>query len=494
MSMYKPQDVELLVKNWDSIMENVEQQKYKLLEPTFEEMMEIHEIILDFLRKNKRKLYGGYALNLLVKMKNPNDAIYKPNKIPDIDFYSFDPMTDLIKLCNILQEKKFKYVVGREALHQETYSISVNQITYCDISYVPKMIYDRMPFIIEQGLTLIHPHFMMIDYLRMMTDPLISYWRFDNDLKSFRRYVLLQKHYPFPTNTGPVENFKLSSSVNSALSTIFKFVCNNKTVMVIGFYAYNYFAMTAKMKGVDTVSIPYFEMISTDYRNDALSLIDKLKLNVTINKDGINHTEYYPFFQFTGHSVDIYLENEIIARIYNNNNKCIPYLEVPAYDFIENVPTKNVIRLGTYSVVILYGLITIMKARTNKDDYTKNLYYSIVSQLINMRNYYLEKTKKTFLDDTVFKEFVVNCMGDAISPDRQRKLLIESRKRKNKKYTFIYEPADGLKEPESKYIFANSSGNYINNPRNLKLAAEPVEIDIEGDFDEAAGGKSQNPS
>jgi hypothetical protein len=497
MSLYKPKDVELLLEKWDSIMSDVEQQKLKLLEPTLEEMKEVHAIILSFLKTTKRKLYGGFALNLLVKSQNENDAIYKPDKIPDIDFYSPEPLIDLIKLCNILHEKGYKSVVGREAMHQETYSISVNYCTYCDISYVPRAIYDRMPFKEENGLMVIHPHFMIIDYLRMMTDPLISYWRFENDLKTFKRYVLLQKYFPFPTNTAPVDISGSTPELDSVLVTIFKFICDRKSVVVLGFYAYNYFLKESTMlennkrDDIKILPIPYFEMVSAHYRDDCLELLELLKSNITINKDLINHTEYYPFFQFTGHSVDIYLGDDLIARVYNNNNKCVPYIDVPAIDFSDEKLkplTDTKVRLGTFPFVMLYGMITIMKARTNKDNGTKDLYYNLVSHLIEMRNVYFMKTKKTFLDDSVFKEFVVNCVGDTMQPDRQRKLLIESRKKQNKRYTFIYEPADGIKEPESNYVFANSSGNFINNPRNLRLSADVKDSVVE-DYDDEAEKK-----
>jgi hypothetical protein len=145
---------------------------------------------------------------------------------------------------------------------------------------------------------------------------------------------------------------------------------------------------------------------------------------------------------------------------------------------------KYTIRMGTFPVTLLYGLISIMRARTTENAHDKNLYYQVVGNLLEARNFYFEKYNKNYLDDTPFREFVVKCIGETIQPDRQRRLLIESRKKKNKRYTFTYEPADGVKEPSTNYEFANSSGNPINNPKNLRLAEKFHEDDPEGDFDD----------
>jgi hypothetical protein len=495
MALYKQGDIELLANKWDDIINDVEQQRFMLLEPTLDEMKEVHAIILEFIKLMKRKIYGGFCLNILVKDKNPKDAIYKTTKIPDIDFYTPEPIVDLMRLANILYEKGYKAVVGREAMHQETYSLSVNYVTYCDLSYVPRNIYNKMPFKEIDGLTLIHPHFMFIDYLRMMTDPLISYWRFEGDLKSYKRFFMLQKHYPFPSSKNTIKIKEGTPTIQTALDMVFQFLISRESIVVTGLYAYNYYLYESKILDskkdgdISLITIPYFEFISSEFRTDFFRLMDHLKSNVVIPQDKLIHKEFYPFFQFTGHSVEIYLDKKLICRIYNNNKKCVPFLDLPAIKFnaVANTVEKHkkyTIRMGTFPTVLLYSLISIMRARTTDNNTDKDLYYSVMANLTDARNYFFTKYNKNFLDDTPFREFVVNCVGETIQPDRQRRLLIESRKKKNKRYTFTYEPADGIKEPITTYEFANSSGNPINNPKNLKLTEIFHEDDPEGDFDD----------
>lgn len=491
-NLYQLSDIDLLLKNWNSIMEDVEKQKLINSEPTLEEMKEVHEIVLEFVRVNNRKMYGGYALNTLIKNINPDDAIYKTDKVPDVDFYSPDPIVDLMKLCNILQKKGYKYIIGREALHKETYSISVNYVLYCDISYVPKNIYNRMPYKDIDGYKVIHPHFMIIDYLRMMSDPMTSYWRFDGDLKSFRRFYLLQKYFPLPTNTNPINITGSTADIEKMLNIVLTYIINKKTLLMTGFYAYDYMLNSSeilkdtKYKYFKLLNVPYYECISTNYVSDCLDLIALLKESNKMSPDDISHVEFYPFFQFTGHSVEIYYKNTIIARIYNNNKKCIPYKSENALLFNKLTVTKmdGTVRLGTFPVVLLYSLITIMKARTNNDTSEKDLYYTLSSHLIEMRNYYFKKNNKSFLDNTIFQEFIPYCAGESIDPQRERRLMIDHRKKNNKRAVFVYEPSSDLREPESNYVFANSSGNKINNPKNLKLEIKNITEDIELDNDE----------
>ena len=117
--------------------------KYKL-EPSLSEYKKVNKIIVDYIIKNNRIVYGGFGWNELIKDKNPDDAIYHKDLIeyPDIEFYSFEPIKDMIKLCDLLHESNFSYVLGEEANHHETYSLFVNNQNYADISYMPKILYE----------------------------------------------------------------------------------------------------------------------------------------------------------------------------------------------------------------------------------------------------------------------------------------------------------------------------------------------------------------
>ena len=67
------------------------------------------------------------------------------------------------------------------------------------------------------GLTLIHPHFMWIDYLRMLTEPINSWWRIE---KSYKRFFLLQKYYSYPINLSPIEIDQSNKDLKSVLQNV----------------------------------------------------------------------------------------------------------------------------------------------------------------------------------------------------------------------------------------------------------------------------------
>lgn len=468
MSLYTEYDVTLLKKHSDVIRGELEKIKNDRMEPSLEEQKKIQRLIKEYCIEKKRKLYGGYAWNLLIMNKNQADKIYTDDKVADIDIYSPDPLGDWYAICNLLHKNGFQYVLGEEAQHQETYSVKVNRIVFCDISYVPKNIYKKMPYIEINGLQCIHPSFATIDYLRMSSDPLVSYWRFfecGEDLKGFKRFYKLQKNYPLPYNDRSLDMPKQNNKIVNALDTIFKYLINKKSIIVTGFYAYNYFCQAS---GFDHVSIPFYEFISVNYREDALDLINLLKKE----HGNITYDEYNPFFQFTDYSVEIYLDNDIICKIYSNNKKCTPYQDLSVLNFNNNKPLKmsGKIRMGTYPIILQYFLIDAIKQRVNGDKNMEKFYYHVVSHCIQTRNLYLKTTGKTFLDDGIFREFVITCLGDSITPEKERMLLIEKRKKNKEPLVYRYDPKDGEKEAPKFSGFKNTSGNKISNPKNLKLS------------------------
>jgi hypothetical protein len=480
--LYKDTDYDLFGQNIDNILEEVKLKNFQVREPKEKEIREIMAIIVKYVKDNKRKIYGGYSMNMLLMDKDPKLAIYKESDIPDIDFYSPEPIVDLMKLCNILHEKGYKNVVGHEAQHKETYTIHVNTFgPYCDISYVPRNIYNKLPFKEIKGIYNIHPSFMTIDYLRMLSDPLDSFWRID---KGFKRFIKLTKTYPLPKIDKPL-NVSLDKSIDiKIMSDIENFIGDKESMIAIGFYTYNKFLeesgiMASNSKKYKLLNIPYYELISTNFKEDTNNMIDYLKSLYPEMNTKLKVVEHYPFFQFLGHGAYIYIGDVLIAIVYDYNNKCIPYIK------IKSKTNKN-ISIGTYTVTLMYALMTVMKVRTDGDDETKDLYHTLISHMIEMRNYYFDKTKKNIFAKSLFQDFLVECKGDTLSIKQESQQKIEMKKKQNKPYKFRYEPANGVKEPESNYVFANSSGNPINNPRNLKLSNsnETSEEDTEEDTEE----------
>jgi hypothetical protein len=98
-------------------------------------------------------------------------------------------------------------------------------------------------------------------------------------------------------------------------------------------------------------------------------------------------------------------------------------------------------------------------------------YQKMVSKLIDVKTEYLKLNKKNIFDDTLFREFTVNCIGSTIQPEREMLIRYESHREKNKRAYFQYDPSAKVKEAETTWLFGNYSGNIIINPKNLILSS-----------------------
>jgi hypothetical protein len=58
---------------------------------------------------------------------------------------------------------------------------------------------------------------------------------------------------------------------------------------------------------------------------------------------------------------------------------------------------------------------------------------------------------------------------------------MESRRKKNKKAYYMYDPEKDVKSADTTYNFSNMSGNEIKNPKNSKLKEykSPTELDLD---------------
>lgn len=473
MSIYKESDLELFADNINDIQKEVKRLTWDILEPRGDMKMEIVTKVIEYIKNKKRKIYGSYAHNKVIVAKNKNDNFLDELEVPDIDFYTPEPLKDLFGICNMFCKLGYNDINGKEAQHEETYKIFVNDIEACDISYVPTNIFNKIPYIEIEGINYVHPTWAMIDYFRILSDPLTS-WEIKLD-KRFKRLYLLQKHYPFKINNKPISiNLNNKDDIVLAKNKIFRFVLDRPTIIVTSLYNYNYYLyesqIAKKNNGYKYTDIVYYELISIDYKKDGYDLIELMKQSFGNN---FKYEEHYPFFQFTDFSARLYYKDILICVIYGNNKKCIPYHSVKAIYFEKDKAeeTAETIKIASFSVMFLYSLVNHMYYRANNDDKQKEFYLQLISQIIQIRNYYLEKNKKNIFNSGIFKDFVVGCVGETITAKKEFSDRIKENIKNKKPALFSYRPSSCDKEAPN-YIFSNSSGNKINNTKNYKLVKQ----------------------
>jgi len=459
--------------NIKKIIKKVALKRQQLVDPKKEEILAVYDIIKKFIIEKKRKIYGGYALNMLLKNKNIRDAIYDEEiDTPDIDFYSPDPLKDLKELCDLIYNAKFKYILGEEAQHAESYKIHVNFLTYCDITYMPANIFHKTKFMKIDDMNVIHPHFMMIDYFRAFTDPITSFRLLE---KMFPRYMNLEKSYPLPVIKKPLYlNDFDNKKIRSVMNMFFDKLSKMDNIIFTGFYIYNYYLHISKFKNYNFVNIPYFEVYSTQYINDGLDLIDLINDNKLEN---ITYEEHYPFFQFLDYFTIFYYndgKDKIpILYLYSNNKRCIPFKKVNCIKFIDNnvIEESHHIKLGCFDHNILHALITLVQLRVNNDEEFNDHIYTFISNIVAFKDYYNKNNKTNSYDENnIFEQFVTECHGKMMDPQRKQRLEISKRIKEKKPIKYRYNPEEN--KAMSTFVFVNSSGNPINNVKNLKLKQE----------------------
>src|ERR1700744_8372 len=102
MTLYTENEASLIKENLGDIIDKSVEKQNELLEPTMKEWKQVMEIIIDFIRRKKRMIYGGYALNKEIEKKNKKDSFYSELDRPDIEFYSYEPLQDLVELTDLL--------------------------------------------------------------------------------------------------------------------------------------------------------------------------------------------------------------------------------------------------------------------------------------------------------------------------------------------------------------------------------------------------------
>lgn len=481
---------------FSKIMKKINTKKLSEIEPTFDEFMQVQTVIIDYIKNKKRKVYGGYALDKLLTNINTKLAIYDDFDTPDIEFYTVDPMGDLVTLCDTLHDMGFKNVIGQEAKHRETYSIYVNFQLYCNITYMPANIYMNIRFYKINDLVMVHPWFMNIDFFKMFTDPFFSYWRLE---KHFDRYLKLQSTYPLP-NVDPqlIINGYDDENFNFLLKLLQNFLASSDTFVLTGFYTYNYYSAfnEVKLNITDsyTCQIPYLEAFTTNYVSDGLAIVDFYNQLPEHLKNKCSHLEFYPFGQFYGYNTVFYYDNSPLLYLFSNNNRCIPFKNVPLNVFDNqtldfNFINHKKINIASYDFNILHSLVMLLKIRVDKieDDWVPIL-YSHINGLVNFRNIYLNNSNKTIFDETIYQSFVIEHKGKVLSPEREKKLIIQFRKKLNKPLIFRYEP--GSSNKPGKYFFPNSSGNQIFSSNHSKLKIDNLNYNYVNDLENIESAES----
>lgn len=445
------EDGDLIKSKLRDIVKRAEIRNVRFAIPDFEERKKIRAIVIDYIKRRKRVIFGGTAIEKWVKKSNEKDSIYSSEVLGDIEFYSPQPLQDMYNICNILHRNKFKNIVGREAIHPETYSIFVENTAFCDISYMTDAIVrNNIPTTSFAGVRYTNPEFLINDMYRVFSNPLHDYpFRLE---KVYGRYLLLQKHYFNPMKKPTeckVSNF--DKETDEIRQFVFdKFVVGNKDVILSGTGAYEYYIQQSeypKNKGSPYKPEDFYDtvLIVDDIKPEALKILKLLN-----NKDDITIREYTKFFQFFDRKLTIFYKEKPVITLMKHNNICTPYHTMEH--------GSKFFQIASFDSLVQYTNAMMFRDKLNRDSY-----YCMFYWLFQVRNYYLSKNKLTGVEeDNLFSHFIIDCKWITKSAIYLR---MEQRKRRfnEKKGRAVYEyrPENKVVKdpPDKRYI--NASGNQI---------------------------------
>lgn len=151
------------------------------------------DIITKFLQRKGRVCYGGTAINAILPRSL---KFYDPQKdLPDYDFFTPNPESDIQEIVKDLQQAGFPDVVERVGIHEGTHKIMVNFVPVADISTLDPELYKVMyrRSIEKNGI-----HYADADILRMLMYLELSRPRgqVERWSKVYERLILLNEAFP----------------------------------------------------------------------------------------------------------------------------------------------------------------------------------------------------------------------------------------------------------------------------------------------------------
>lgn len=119
------------------------------------------EIVKDFIIEHNLIIYGGQAIDYAMRLKGK--FLYHDDIRPDFDCYSDDNVNLAYKLAKILADKNFGNISCIYGMHVQTMRVRVDFTSVCDISHIPKKIYEMIPTLNYNNMRIVHPYFQRID-------------------------------------------------------------------------------------------------------------------------------------------------------------------------------------------------------------------------------------------------------------------------------------------------------------------------------------------
>lgn len=362
--------------------------------PTIETMRKMNKIVEDYLKKTERIIYGGTAIDALLKAKGIilRDDV---SKLIDYDFYSPLYEVDSVAIANELFAKGYKYVRRVPAIHQYTFRVGAEFASefIADISYIPSEVYGKIPKVKIGDFYYIDPQFAKIDLYKSVTNPHTNVVRW---VKSYRRLVAMEKMYPIAKSK--LKELHVPDPINPKLQEAIKRAARNGTsLLATGIYAYNLYA--SLVPGIPLASgIAQYEFYAIDPFAEAKRIMTTLK---RAGFKSVSAKQYYSYLEIYPPKTVIYYQKQPIVSLYLIGENCLGVREIEK----TNVVNYHVLLMFLYGKYNVDGVI----GRSLK---IRELYAWLIQTLQEAFKEYNNAHGTTGLEpDNPFQVFQTDCLS-----------------------------------------------------------------------------------
>lgn len=288
--------------------------------PKLDTMRKMNRVVEDYLKKTKRIIYGGTAIDALLKAKGFS-VRKEGDALIDYDFYSPLYEVDTITIANELCEKGYKYVRRLSAIHPYTFRVGAEFATefIADVTYVPSKVYSKLPKINIGDYYYIDPQFAKIDLYKSVTNPHTNVVRW---VKSYKRLTAMENLYPIAK--GKLAAIHVPDSLTPKIQdTIKQFAKGSKNLLAIGAYAYNLY--TSLVPGSPSVNVQEYEFYTINPAAESKRLQQALK------KAGFKNVEckeFYDYMEIFPRKTTVFSQNAPAVSFYLIGENCIGVREI----------------------------------------------------------------------------------------------------------------------------------------------------------------------
>lgn len=408
-------------------------------------MLEIYDILEDFLRRKGLLCYGGLALNNILPKKS---RFYEEYEMPDYDVYSTNPPKYLNEIADIFYKRGYtNCYAASNPIHIGSYKLFINYIGILDVTHLPTILYSKLfeERILSNGISYTPVNFLRRSVYNELSNPEGDISRFD---KVFSRLSLVDKHYHIPVpNPAHTSDFSVLNIPEAAYNCLTKSIIQYGGVF-FGGYAISLYSKYLH-KEIGSFVNKHKQLIYA-FADDPKLVIDLITDNCAKLNIKISHVKHDAISDVVGVHYEIVMDDKPCGVVYTPIG-CHSYNIIRRDNQYVNIAT-------IYTILHMYYSFIYIDA-----PYYNHNYLSCMTQCL----YHIKKPSSG--SHIILKSFPVSCYGS----QHTREEIFAERSELFKE--FKTKPNNA----RLKQIFYRYSPGHIKDPKEKKETKTDTIIDYE---------------